>query len=227
MKLQRLCIFTVDYICCISDAKGSCIFKTDFTCGISDSKGFSIIIIILESSCNCKGSFAIRPAVAKSKATAIAISSVGEEDERWDPTILRIGAEIYDRQGQLIRSLQPRIDQVPCISIDYHQVLDRCNLSRRESLRLTLSGHLHQRVLDGLTTAASGATLVALSYCHAEDTRQNVRRALVGLPQFRHVLLSDDRISNRGKLRVLERLISERCLSRWKGLSHRRQLGGT
>lgn len=67
--------------------------------------------------------------------------------------------------------------------------------------------------LDGLTTAASGATLVALSYCHAEDTRQNVRRALVGLPQFRHIILSDDRINNRGKLRVLERLISERCLN--------------
>ena len=54
---------------------------------------------------------------------------------------LRIGAEIYDRHGHLIRSLQPRIDQVPCVSIDYHQVLDRCNLSRRESLRLTHSGY--------------------------------------------------------------------------------------
>ena len=58
---------------------------------------------------------AIRPAVAKPKpkAKAIAIPGVGEEDERWDPEILRIGAEIYDRQGQLMRSLQPRIDQVP------------------------------------------------------------------------------------------------------------------
>ena len=37
---------------------------------------------------------AIRPAVVQPKAKAIAISSVGEEDERWDPTILRIGAEI-------------------------------------------------------------------------------------------------------------------------------------
>ena len=92
-------------------------------------------------------------------------------------------------------------------------MLDRCNLSRRESLRLTHSGHLHQRVLNGLTTAAAGATLVALSYCHAEDTRRNVRRALVGLPQFRHVILSDDRINNRGKLRVLERLITDRCLN--------------
>eukprot|EP00435_Cladocopium_sp_Y103_P009321 s211_g2.t1 len=110
---------------------------------------------------------AIRPAVPK----AIAISSVGEEDERWDPEILRIGAEIYDRQGQLIRSVQPRVDQIPFISIDYHQVLDRCNLSRRQILRLAPSGQLHQRVLDGLTTAAQGATLIALSYCHAELDR--------------------------------------------------------
>eukprot|EP00435_Cladocopium_sp_Y103_P034136 s3767_g8.t1 len=139
---------------------------------------------------------AIRPAVPK----AIAISSVVDEGERWDPEILRIGAEIYDRQGQLIHSVQPRIDQIPFISIDYHQVPDRCNLSRRQTLRLTSSGQLHQRVLDVLSTAAQGATLIALSCCNAEDIRQNVRTALVGLPQFRHVILSDDRINNRGKL---------------------------
>ena len=126
---------------------------------------------------------------------------------------MRIGAEIYDQEGQLIQAVQPRIDQVPFISIDYHQVLDRCNLSRRQSLRLTLRGQLHQRVLDGLTAAAQGATLLALSYCHAEDTRQNVRRALVALPQFEYVVISDDRIRHRGKLRVLERLISDRCLN--------------
>ena len=104
---------------------------------------------------------AIRPTVPKA-AAAIAISRVEEPVERWDPTILRIGTEVYDRQGQVIRAVQPRVDQAPIISIDFHQVLDRCNLSRRQSLRLTLSGQLHQRVLDALTTAAQGATLLVL-----------------------------------------------------------------
>ena len=35
----------------------------------------------------------------------------------------------------------------------------------------------------------------------------------MGLPQFRYVVISDDRINYRGKLRVLERLISDRCLN--------------
>ena len=102
-----------------------------------------------------------RAAPPPPKAPPIA-PRVEQPVELWDPTILRIGAEIYDRQGQLIQAVQPRIDQVPFISIDYHQVLDRCNLSRRQSLRLTLSGQLHQRVLDALTTAAQGATLLVL-----------------------------------------------------------------
>ena len=35
----------------------------------------------------------------------------------------------------------------------------------------------------------------------------------MALPQFEYVVISDDRINYRGKLRVLERLISDRCLN--------------
>ena len=78
------------------------------------------------------------PPIAPSRAAPSApktpriAARVEQTVELWDPTILRIGAEIYDQQGQLIQF----------ISIDYHQVLDRCNLSRHQSLRLTLSGQI-------------------------------------------------------------------------------------
>ena len=115
--------------------------------------------------------------------------------------------------GAELHSVTRRFSFAPVKSIDYHNVLDRVNVSRRRLLKLSATGQLHNQV-----TAAVGAVLgnpfqvLVLSYCHHEATRQNVRRACIGNSSFNPVSNCDRPTCELGKLSVLRQVISEELL---------------
>ena len=122
----------------------------------------------------------------------------------------RIFAEVW-HQGQRVPA-PVRLTNIPVISIDYHQVLDRVNLSSRRWLRNDFDGSLHPQVVQVLNEVAERFTIIVCSYCHREDTRRNVRTACNPVRGVHYVSISDKPTGERGKLTVLKGLVASTSL---------------
>lgn len=101
------------------------------------------------------------------------------------------------------------------ISFDYHNVLDKLTLTRRETLRNDSAGLVHQRVRQVLQVLRRDCDLLILSYCHIEETRQRVKRAFE-YPGFADlqipVCITDKPTGPKGKLAFLRAVCDGRLL---------------
>ena len=126
---------------------------------------------------------------AKAKAAPASSSSRSDIEISVEQPIdleIRVAPPIERVWGLEVFGLTWRVAEGPVLILDYHNVLDKVVLSLRSYLRNQNNGSLHPRVAQVCADILGNPfrSVLVCSYCHREDTRQNVRRACVNQNLF-------------------------------------------
>ena len=153
----------------------------------------------------------------RAKAKAAPSSSSRPDVEVVEETIdleIQVAQPIESVWGLEVFGLTRKVAEGPVLILDYHNVLDKVVLSLRSYLRNQNNGSLHPRVAQVCADILGNPfkSVLVCSYCHREDTRQNVRRACVNQNLFTGVLLTDKPTGPTGKLACISAVLDQELL---------------